>query len=196
MAVPWCRRAPTLAVALRRSYLRTLRLATLTRAVTNELAGTYAAELMRTWEDEAELALTWLEENICKKHSREICQRDPSRAGSLPFSREDMKWSLGVVRSYAFWVTKRTTRRRFLALFPYSALVHHRQGAGGNCTLELDNSIRLYAGADHAPGSRLEFDRGELTDAETLLTYARLGDPDAHRPAPPSNCAGGSACCS
>jgi len=152
-------------------YLRTLRLATLTRAVTNELAGTYAAELMRTWEDEAELALTWLEENICKKHSREICQRDPKRAGSLPFSREDMKWSLGVVRSYAFWVTKRTTRKRFLALFPFSALVHHRHGAGGNCTLELDNSIRMYAGADFAAGSRFEFDRGDLTDAETLLTY-------------------------
>ena len=80
------------------------------------------------------------DENICKKHSREICQRDPKRGGSLPFSREDMKWSLGVVRSYAFNVTKRTTGKTFLALFPYSNLIHHRHGGTSWTTLYVDRS--------------------------------------------------------
>jgi hypothetical protein len=40
-------------------------------------------------------------------------------------------------------VRKRTTGASFWALVPFVDLVRHRPGAGGNVTLELDNTISV-----------------------------------------------------
>jgi hypothetical protein len=151
-------------------YLKTLRLRSLTKKVIKELQGTYAAELQRSWDEEAKVAMEWLAENICKKHSANLCKRNPDRPGSVHLDRGDMKWALSVVRNYAIQVKKQSTGKLFLALVPFLDLMVHRKGSGGEIALQLDNSIVVRAGA-HKQGAFAAFDHGALGDAETLLMH-------------------------
>ena len=59
------------------------------------------------------------------------------------FTRDDLRWAIGVVRSRAVWITRRTTGAKFLALVPFLDLMPHHPDAGGEATLELDNSISV-----------------------------------------------------
>ena len=151
-------------------YLETLRFRGLSKSVMKELRGTYGAELLRTWDEEAAVCLDWMQDKICQKHSSELCLRDPNNLGSQRLSRDDMKWALQIVRSYAVRVYKVTTRKSFLALVPFVDMIGHRTGAGGNVTLGLDNLVRVNLG-EHAEGMACQLDRNPLTDAESLLKY-------------------------
>ena len=51
------------------------------------------------------------------------------------------------VRSFAFNLTKRTSKSSFLALVPYGNLLQHSHGVGGSAILELDNTIRIQTGS-------------------------------------------------
>jgi hypothetical protein len=155
-------------------YIKTMRLRLLGKAVLRELQGTYAAELYRTWDDEAKVAMGWIQSEICSKHIADFCKRDPSRPGSQRLNRDDMRWALQVVRTNTLRCRKVTTGRTFLAMVPLGELLKHRRGAGGNCTLHLDNTIRISVGQDVEPGGALYYDRGAMTDAEEFLRWHAL----------------------
>jgi hypothetical protein len=150
-------------------YLLTLRLHSLSKPVLKEMQATYAAELQRSWDEEASACHEWISENICKKHERSLCSRDTSRPGARPLNTDDFKWALGIVRTFAFNVTKRAGGRNFLALIPFADMLKHKRGGGGKCYLELDNSIEISLGEDLDEGEAAEYDRGATSDAESLL---------------------------
>jgi hypothetical protein len=157
-------------------YIATMRLRLLGKSVLRELQGTYTAELYRTWDDEAKVAMDWIQSSICQKHIADFCKKDPTRPGSGRLTRDDMRWALQVVRTNTLRCRKLTTGRTFLAMVPMGEMLKHRRGAGGNCTLHLDNTIRISVGHDVKPGGALYYDRGSMTDAEEFLRWHALDD--------------------
>jgi hypothetical protein len=144
--------------------MRSLRMFMMSKRVLKELEGTFAARLYALWDEEAEAALWWVNEELCNRHIGKAC--------NFGRTRKEFRWALGVVRSFAFNLTKRTSGKSFLSLVPYGNLLAHKRGAGGRAVLELDNTIRLAVGeAGAQAGSSLFFDRGRLGDAETMLRY-------------------------
>ena len=77
----------------------------------------------------------WVNEELCNKHTGKAC--------NFGRTRKEFRWALGVVRSFAFNLTKRTSGKSFLSLVPYGNLLSHARGAGGKAVLELDNTINL-----------------------------------------------------
>jgi hypothetical protein len=82
----------------------------LSKRVLAELKGTFAAQLYRLWDEEAEAALWWVNEELCSKHTGKAC--------NFGRTRKEFRWALGVVRSFAFNLTKRTSGASFLSLVP------------------------------------------------------------------------------
>jgi len=151
-------------------FMKSLRMYMLSKRVLQELKGTFAAQLYRLWDEEAEAALWWVNEELCNKHTGKAC--------NFGKTRKEFRWALGVVRSFAFNLTKRTSGKSFLSLVPYGNLLMHKRGVGGRAVLELDNTINLQAGAGFAADDVVAYDRGKLGDAETMLRYFRVSEED------------------
>ena len=143
-------------------FMKSLRMYMLSKRVLQELKGTFAAQLYKLWDEEAEAALWWVNEELCNKHTGKAC--------NFGRTRKEFRWALGVVRSFAFNLTKRTSGRSFLSLVPYGNLLMHQRGVGGQAVLELDNTINLQVGPLGVPSAGIvSYDRGKLGDAETML---------------------------
>lgn len=106
--------------------------------------------------------------------ARSLCHRNPGRHQAGSFTRDDLRWAMGVVRSRAVWITRRTTGQKFLALVPLLDLMPHHPDAGGEATLELDNSIGVSVQRRAGVGAELATDRGDVTDAESLLRWHQV----------------------
>jgi hypothetical protein len=89
-------------------YIRTLGHAALGTPVLRALAGTYAAEVFHARRDEAMKIYQELSGGVCMRASS-LCQRNPGRHQAGSFTRDDLRWAMGVVRSRAVWITRRTT---------------------------------------------------------------------------------------
>lgn len=152
-------------------FIQSLRMYMPTKQVLAELEGTFALELYRIWDEEAEAALQWVNHELCDKHFGKAC--------NFGKTRKEYRWALQVVRSFAFNLTKRTSKSSFLALVPYGNLLQHSHGAGGSAILELDNTIRIHTGSGKLKaGTQVAFERGQLSDAETMLRYFRVDERD------------------
>jgi hypothetical protein len=154
-------------------YLRTLGHPALGTPVLRALAGTYAAEVYSARQAEAMKIYQELSGGICSR-AQSLCHRSPGRHQGGSFTRDDLRWSMGVVRSRAVWITRRTTGQKFLALVPFLDLMPHHPDAGGGATLELDNSIGVSVGCRAGAGAELAADRGNVTDAESLLRWHQV----------------------
>ena len=75
------------------------------------------------------------------------------------------------------YVTKKTTGKPFLALVPYSHLLLHKRGGGGGVQLEMDNTVRVYAGASMV-GEAIGIDMGAIGDAEHFLRFHTVPEED------------------
>jgi len=146
-------------------FIRQLRMRLLRKSVMEELQGTYAGELYRSWDVEATHLLSYLRDN-----SDGPCRHDFNGLCTDMLERSYLRWALWVVKRYAVPVRKLTTGKSFLTLVPFAHLVTHRQGAGGNMTLFLDNTIRLSV-TDHPAGSAITYDKGNYSDAESLFRF-------------------------
>lgn len=152
-------------------FIQSLRMYMPSKQVLAELQGTFALELYRLWDEEAEAALQWVNHELCDRHFGKAC--------NFGKTRKEYRWALQVVRSFAFNLTKRTSKSSFLALVPYGNLLEHRHGVGGQALLELDNTIRIRMGSGQLKaGTRVGFERGQLGDAEAMLRYFRVDERD------------------
>jgi hypothetical protein len=80
-----------------------------------------------------------------------------------------------------------TTGQKFLALVPFLDLMPHHPDAGGEATLELDNSISVAVLRRAGVGAELATNRGNVTDAESLLRWHQVlpgGNPANGRAGP------------
>ena len=112
-------------------YLRTLRSPALGRATLRAMAGTYASEVHAEYRADATRAASEIQYSFCLQAS-DMCARQPGEVGSGTHTRDEFRWALGVVRSRAVWVRKRTTGAAFLALVPFLDLLPHHPRAGGD----------------------------------------------------------------
>ena len=111
-------------------YLRTLGLPAMGKSALRAVAGTYAAELWAERAADAVDTVSALSSTLCVR-AAPLCQKEPGKAASGFHTRDDVRWALGVVRSRAVWVSRRTTGSTFLALVPFLDLVPHHPRAGG-----------------------------------------------------------------
>ncbi len=157
-------------------YVRTLGHHALGRKVWRALDGTYAGELITEHDEDAIRVLDNVltgGKGICSRAGR-LCHRVPSDFAGGFFNRDDVRWALGVVRSRAVYITRRTTGTRFLALVPMMDLAPHHHDAGGEAALELDNGVNVFTtrSVPAAPGIELAMNRGfNVTDAESMLRW-------------------------
>ena len=117
------------------------------------MAGTYASEVHAEYRADATRAAEDIQYGICLQAS-DLCKRRPGEVGSGTHTRDDFRWALGVVRSRAVWVRKRTTGAAFLALVPFLDLVPHHARAGGEAVLELDSAVSSPRAAPRARARR------------------------------------------
>ena len=62
-------------------------------------------------------------------------------------------------------------------MLPIASCHSHRRGAGGSCTLHLDNVVRVRLGKGAGTGGGVAYyDRGPLTDSEEFLRWHRVDD--------------------
>jgi len=155
-------------------FIRMLKMRVLRRDVMKELQGTYAAELYRQWDAEATHLLAYMRDN-----SDGPCRHDFNGLCTGMLERSFLRWALWVVKRYAVPVRKLTTGKPFLALVPFAHLVTHDEGAGGNITLFLDNTIRLSV-TSHNVGSAIVYDKGNYSSAEILFRFHQV--PKKHNP--------------
>ena len=153
-------------------YLRTLRSPAMGRAALRAMAGTYASEVHAEYRADATRAAEDIQYGICLQAS-DLCKRRPGEVGSGTHTRDDFRWALGVVRSRAVWVRKRTTGAAFLALVPFLDLVPHHPRAGGEAVLELDSAVSVAAGGAARAGAEMAIAREArgVTDAESLCRW-------------------------
>ena len=153
-------------------YLRTLRSPAMGRAALRAMAGTYASEVHAEYRADATRAAEDIQYGICLQAS-DLCKRRPGEVGSGTHTRDDFRWALGVVRSRAVWVRKRTTGAAFLALVPFLDLVPHHPRAGGEAVLELDSAVSVAAGCAARAGAEMAIAREArgVTDAESLCRW-------------------------
>eukprot|EP00949_MAST-11_sp_MAST-11-sp1_P001194 g1194.t1 len=148
-------------------FIRTLDMHVLSRGVLNEMRGTYAAELQRNWETEAESMLKYLD-----KH---IGQKDHMGNVKKWSTRKELRWALWAVRRHAVSLTKVTTGKRIRALVPFANYLTHSHGAGGSVTVGLDNKVRIALSA-HDEGQELRYEREPYGDGEELLRFHTIDD--------------------
>ena len=154
-------------------YLRTLGLPSMGKSALRAVAGTYAAELWAERAADAVDTVSALSSTLCVR-AQPLCQKEPGKAGSGYHTRDDMRWALGVVRSRATWVSRRTTGSKFLALVPFLDLVPHHPRAGGSTTLELDTSVGFHLGRRARVGDEISMFRGDASDADALLRWHQI----------------------
>ena len=119
-------------------FIKSLRMYLPRTKVLNEIEGTYAAQTMRQWNTDAQSALHALEDKPCKHDFYHLCDGMKHK--------HQLRWAIWVVKRYAIPIYKRTTGKPVLALVPFAHLLQHKPGAGGNTTLELDNTVRVVVG--------------------------------------------------
>ena len=163
-------------------YLRTLGLPAMGKSALRAVAGTYAAELWAERAADAVDTVSALSSTLCVR-AAPLCQKEPGKAASGFHTRDDVRWALGVVRSRAVWVSRRTTGSTFLALVPFLDLVPHHPRAGGSTTLELDTSVGFHLGRDARVGDEISMFRGDASDADALLRWHQVS-PGRTRPTP------------
>lgn len=154
-------------------YLRTLGLPAMGKSALRAVAGTYAAELWAERAADAVDTVSALSSTLCVR-AAPLCQKEPGKAASGFHTRDDVRWALGVVRSRAVWVSRRTTGSTFLALVPFLDLVPHHPRAGGSTTLELDTSVGFHLGRDARVGDEISMFRGDASDADALLRWHQV----------------------
>ena len=103
-------------------YVRSLGRPELGSPVLRALRGTYAAEVLRlenTATDAAYGLITAAPHGVCVR-SPPLCSRNHSLPFSGPFTKDDVRWALGVVRSRAVRVRRHHGKKMgsFLALVP------------------------------------------------------------------------------
>lgn len=154
-------------------FIRTLRMSALKQNIIDELTGSYVSRLHQAWEEEVDAMLAHM------RGGKAGCGHDFDGVCKAIKSRRNARWALWVVRQHAVTLQKITTGKKFLALVPYANLIAHRPGAGGAATLHLDNHIRLSV-SEHGMGEQLYMDRGNFSDAESLLRFREVPEENPH----------------
>ena len=151
-------------------YVRSLSMLRLGSLILRELEGTYAGDLQQGWEKDVEHAYEWLTTHTCGGSTYAVCLRDSEKMSSGKWTREDLQWALYVVKRYAVRVRRQTNAKPFLALVPLVGSLPHRAEAAGDLSLGFDNVVTLHSAA-FGEGEKVHLSRGNLSDAQTFLTF-------------------------
>ena len=143
--------------------IRTLNMHVMTTSVIKELEGTYVANRIRRWEEEAEDMHKFFEKVVGQKdHMGEV-------SGTWA-TRKQLRWALWVARRHSIEVRKVTTGKVFKAFVPFANYLKHKRGCGGKSEYALDNTIRIRV-SDHDAGSEVCMQHGEFSDIETMIRH-------------------------
>merc|ERR1719421_2279816 len=148
--------------------IRTLDMHILTSDVVKELEGTYVANRIRRWEEEAEDMHKFFEKVVGQKDHMGDVQEMWS-------TRKKLRWALWVARRHSIYVRKSTTGKLFKAFVPFANYLTHKRGSGGTSVVTLNNYIKISL-SEHSEGQELCFDHGNYSDTETLIRYHEVDE--------------------
>jgi hypothetical protein len=159
-------------------FIRTLSMRMLTTEALQELRGTTAAQMAKSWLKGADSFMWWTtgSDGPCSPVTG-ICRTKPNeKFGDSRFSIHHMRWAYYVVKQNSVKIRQVATGLEFLALIPFYNMFDKKMNGGGGVSFDLDGSIVVRSGESVTGGATLALNPGNLTDPEYFLRYLRIPD--------------------